>query len=123
MRSASSAISLTTHVAIVAAVVLGTANARPKEPERPDDRMLVLGPIVQRHDRGGLAPLPNGPQTVVVPWIPVPTIPVQAGTTTQSALPRSEEHTSELQSRLHLVCRLLLEKKKSISSCEKLVRI
>src|SRR5690625_4412559 len=28
--------------------------------------------------------------------------------------PRSEEHTSELQSRGHLVCRLLLEKKKSI---------
>src|SRR3989449_6078863 len=27
---------------------------------------------------------------------------------------RSEEHTSELQSRLHLVCRLLLEKKKKI---------
>src|SRR2546429_3938187 len=26
---------------------------------------------------------------------------------------RSEEHTSELQSRLHLVCRLLLDKKKS----------
>src|SRR2546422_4443150 len=29
-----------------------------------------------------------------------------------AALSRSEEHTSELQSRLHLVCRLLLEKKK-----------
>src|SRR2546429_3586395 len=29
---------------------------------------------------------------------------------------RSEEHTSELQSRLHLVCRLLLEKKKKLSS-------
>src|SRR2546429_7369880 len=29
---------------------------------------------------------------------------------------RSEEHTSELQSRLHLVCRLLLEKKKKITS-------
>src|SRR5687768_18271716 len=28
---------------------------------------------------------------------------------------RSEEHTSELQSRLHLVCRLLLEKKKVMS--------
>src|SRR5687768_18412738 len=28
---------------------------------------------------------------------------------------RSEEHTSELQSRLHLVCRLLLEKKKSVT--------
>src|SRR2546422_2466844 len=30
--------------------------------------------------------------------------------------PRSEEHTSELQSRLHLVCRLLLEKKKKITA-------
>src|SRR2546422_5349140 len=30
-----------------------------------------------------------------------------------SAGRRSEEHTSELQSRLHLVCRLLLEKKKN----------
>src|SRR2546422_4401126 len=29
---------------------------------------------------------------------------------------RSEEHTSELQSRLHLVCRLLLEKKKKINT-------
>src|SRR2546429_898499 len=32
---------------------------------------------------------------------------------------RSEEHTSELQSRLHLVCRLLLEKKKT--NCWKLL--
>src|SRR3989442_7992591 len=31
---------------------------------------------------------------------------------TQVRLERSEEHTSELQSRPHLVCRLLLEKKK-----------
>src|SRR5687768_17752571 len=31
---------------------------------------------------------------------------------------RSEEHTSELQSRLHLVCRLLLEKNKSYSTCK-----
>src|SRR2546422_6205947 len=29
---------------------------------------------------------------------------------------RSEEHTSELQSRLHLVCRLLLEKKKILDN-------
>src|SRR2546429_7301028 len=29
---------------------------------------------------------------------------------------RSEEHTSELQSRLHLVCRLLLEKKKALTT-------
>src|SRR5687768_17670492 len=33
-------------------------------------------------------------------------------TTAASDPGRSEEHTSELQSRLHLVCRLLLEKKK-----------
>src|SRR3989442_8611299 len=32
----------------------------------------------------------------------------------QLAVGRSEEHTSELQSRPHLVCRLLLEKKKTI---------
>src|SRR2546429_6568873 len=31
-------------------------------------------------------------------------------------LERSEEHTSELQSRLHLVCRLLLEKKKKTNT-------
>src|SRR2546422_3493020 len=31
---------------------------------------------------------------------------------------RSEEHTSELQSRLHLVCRLLLEKKKKRPPCQ-----
>src|SRR2546429_2468558 len=33
------------------------------------------------------------------------------------AVARSEEHTSELQSRLHLVCRPLLEKKKSNHYC------
>src|SRR2546429_1436608 len=37
-----------------------------------------------------------------------------------SPLPlRSEEHTSELQSRLHLVCRLLLEKKKTTNNSSK----
>src|SRR5260370_16452914 len=35
-----------------------------------------------------------------------------AGTFTALAISRSEEHTSELQSHLNLVCRLLLEKKK-----------
>src|SRR5687768_18300496 len=34
---------------------------------------------------------------------------------------RSEEHTSELQSRLHLVCRLLLEKKKKKKQKKKTV--
>src|SRR5690554_7336785 len=44
-------------------------------------------------------------------------IPVRRASAARAALPfaleRSEEHTSELQSRPHLVCRLLLEKKKN----------
>src|SRR5689334_24695883 len=36
--------------------------------------------------------------------------------TVREAFPRSEEHTSELQSQFHLVCRLLLEKKKKIQT-------
>src|SRR5687768_17934195 len=36
---------------------------------------------------------------------------------------RSEEHTSELQSRLHLVCRLLLEKKKKVQIHKRLARL
>src|SRR3712207_8850371 len=35
-----------------------------------------------------------------------------------SSIPRSEEHTSELQSRQYLVCRLLLEKKKQINTTQ-----
>src|SRR2546422_11186925 len=41
----------------------------------------------------------------------------------QSAVNRSEEHTSELQSRLHLVCRLLLEKKKKKIAHRQTVRL
>src|SRR5256884_4092416 len=37
---------------------------------------------------------------------------VEAPSAAPESFGRSEEHTSELQSRLHLVCRLLLEKKK-----------
>src|SRR2546429_652203 len=40
-------------------------------------------------------------------------LPGVTGTLDQALAARSEEHTSELQSRLHLVCRLLLEKKKN----------
>src|SRR2546422_8136922 len=41
-----------------------------------------------------------------------PTLWLMEMTIPRRAPDRSEEHTSELQSRLHLVCRLLLEKKK-----------
>src|SRR5690348_17605249 len=39
-------------------------------------------------------------------------MPRSASQSTRRRLARSEEHTSELQSPVHLVCRLLLEKKK-----------
>src|SRR2546422_4201889 len=58
--------------------------------------------------------------SAILPGSSVPTIEsspsVQAGLTVIQR--RSEEHTSELQSRLHLVCRLLLEKKKKISNID-----
>src|SRR5438309_6627632 len=41
---------------------------------------------------------------------------------TANGLGRSEEHTSELQSQFHLVCRLLLEKKKNESKKQKVNR-
>src|SRR2546422_7598258 len=55
---------------------------------------------------------PRTPTTRWTAWPPasIPSGPVRPSSTTW---PRSEEHTSELQSRLHLVCRLLLEKKKN----------
>src|SRR2546429_2910383 len=44
---------------------------------------------------------------------PLPRLPNPDVRFADKSPPRSEEHTSELQSRLHLVCRLLLEKKKT----------
>src|SRR5699024_12121242 len=42
----------------------------------------------------------------------IPTHPTRSDSAPQPGQERSEEHTSELQSRFDLVCRLLLEKKK-----------
>src|SRR2546429_3029374 len=53
------------------------------------------------------AKLPATNVAIVAPKTPSTT------PTTMAIGIRSEEHTSELQSRLHLVCRLLLEKKKN----------
>src|SRR2546422_319662 len=69
------------------------AAALPKSWRITDEHGSVLGQEIRPLDRVGVY-IPGGraayPSTVL----------------------RSEEHTSELQSRLHLVCRLLLEKKK-----------
>src|SRR5258707_5727481 len=51
----------------------------------------------------------------------LPTIQPEAQDDSQATYARSEEHTSELQSRQYLVCRLLLEKKKP-PSCRRRAR-
>src|SRR2546422_4645867 len=59
------------------------------------------------------------------PWFLLPAaektgkLELRANAVAKNVLVRSEEHTSELQSRLHLVCRLLLEKKKKTSPGKK----
>src|SRR3712207_7943089 len=69
-------------------------------------------------DKGGLSDAKSFTVTVnnVAPKLsiakPTEGAPVAVGTPVELAAPRSEEHTSELQSRQYLVCRLLLEKKK-----------
>src|SRR2546429_7190859 len=49
----------------------------------------------------------------IVQSIPSPRLTTVHARVPGPGIERSEEHTSELQSRLHLVCRLLLEKKKN----------
>src|SRR5262245_54355041 len=52
---------------------------------------------------------------VMLPYIAARTKRIHVGSAIYNITPRSEEHTSELQSLRHLVCRLLLEKKKKRS--------
>src|SRR3712207_8283357 len=66
-------------------------------------RLLRLRPIQRRAHRRDLGGSGAGPGTLG--GGPAPDA--------QESLRRSEEHTSELQSRQYLVCRLLLEKKKN----------
>src|SRR5689334_23849468 len=57
---------------------------------------------------------PDSPIVSIAPRPPGSCTPASAPTDRAASAPvsRSEEHTSELQSQFHLVCRLLLEKKK-----------
>src|SRR2546430_3336550 len=70
--------------------------------------MPVAAPCTKRDvESSGLAGVPPKKCCAVVP---------PNGTICASLVPRSEEHTSELQSQSNLVCRLLLEKKKTINT-------
>src|SRR5205814_8557900 len=75
--------------------------AQQPPPDRADERPALLaagnpGRLLRRRDRHGRQHPPRRPPRRTDP----------------DAVERSEEHTSELQSLRHLVCRLLLEKKK-----------
>src|SRR2546422_2156320 len=67
---------------------------------------VPMGSNAQGPGEGALSPRLHERFTIVPQGISAELIAEKWG------LKRSEEHTSELQSRLHLVCRLLLEKKK-----------
>src|SRR2546422_7326027 len=71
----------------------------------------VVPPACRRDVEAAPAPRRDGDDAVVELPVWRPRRAARHLVPAFSAL-RSEEHTSELQSRLHLVCRLLLEKKK-----------
>lgn len=74
MRTISSAISLTAHVALGAALVLSTVDAHPHAPRRPRQINVVLPQATVDAPEPGAPPGPVLPGTVVLPWIPTPTI-------------------------------------------------
>src|SRR3712207_7742152 len=72
----------------------------------PRRRRRPVAPPPEPHALGDRRPLFDPVARVHRPARPVDRLPHEAD--------RSEEHTSELQSRQYLVCRLLLEKKKKL---------
>src|SRR2546429_54665 len=99
--------------ATMSAVPPGTGNRASKTPREssPVKGLRGLIPYLRRYP-GGIV---FGLLTVVLMSIVGNALPLATGVMTDTLAGnsvRSEEHTSELQSRLHLVCRLLLEKKK-----------
>src|SRR2546422_4870994 len=74
--------------------------------------------MIRRPPRSTLFPYTTLFRSMRFFMIELPILPLSAEApitaTASGFMIRSEEHTSELQSRLHLVCRLLLEKKKKI---------
>src|SRR5690349_23762533 len=80
--------------------------------ERGDPGRVVEGGEDEEADE------PDGEEELDGPPVELPLAPEQAAEDEGGAGVRSEEHTSELQSRRDLVCRLLLEKKKKIKNSE-----
>src|SRR5256885_13236153 len=88
---------------------------------RPPRSTLFPYTTLFRSRRGGNAPLPRPPVVRAIDVrVDLPRVHHDADDRLRGryaggeSAPRSEEHTSELQSPCNLVCRLLLEKKKQI---------
>src|SRR5690606_41730561 len=80
-------------------------------PRPPSSTLFPYTTLFRSLPDGPVSPVNDGPVSPVPPVDPVnPPIPVGPVAPVQP-VGRSEEHTSELQSRENLVCRLLLEKK------------
>src|SRR5260370_5664579 len=81
----------------------------------PCDCLLFFFLMIRRPPRSTLFPYTTLFRSHRPARLPPGTGAPNPGERRASWPPRSEEHTSELQSHLNLVCRLLLEKKKSIA--------
>src|SRR2546429_2475262 len=94
----------------------------PEVPEYPSDWFAKNVQQLDEVSKMSLAPSAEQPDLLVWPEAPAPfSFEDSQFAKLASSLAlhfRSEEHTSELQSRLHLVCRLLLEKKKHNTATE-----
>src|SRR5439155_25209816 len=88
----------TNHIVVLLIFSFRILRRPPTSPLFPYTTLFRSGS--SRRDRG------TRPASRSTPWTPGPQTREATGS-------RSEEHTSELQSRGHLVCRLLLEKKKT----------
>src|SRR2546422_8351822 len=78
----------------------------------PRSTLFPYTTLFRSHPKRSVLPIPFAPGGR---QFPRNTATVNRKMRWSSRTKRSEEHTSELQSRLHLVCRLLLEKKKNIA--------
>src|SRR6202522_4754553 len=71
--------------------------------------------MIRRPPRSTLFPYTTLFRSMMSACLPGVSEPIEVSSPAARA-PRSEEHTSELQSRRHLVCRLLLEKKNTVQN-------
>src|SRR4051794_41739574 len=89
------------------------ASSAPGATERASSRSSTSRCAPSLSSASSRLPSSEAPRTPTAPPTSTTCVaPARRRSTLKPAVGRSEEHTSELQSPVHLVCRLLLEKKK-----------